>query len=397
MQRDFIFTSDSVTEGHPDKLCDQVSDAIVDRFLTVDPFARINAECAVARGILFLAVQFSARGSIDIHGTARQAMSRIGYAGPGFDAQRCTILGSLTEWPEDVLCCADEREFDEAEIDHVAAGHQATVFGFACAQTRAMMPLPIWLAHKIARRLSTVRLTRMLRYLAPDGKIQVGVEYRDRRPHRVHSIAVLTALADDETRPSVHRLHEDLRGAVIEPCFQDEELRLDGQTAIVVNPENGTTVGGPDVHAGLTGRKTSADTYGEFARQSDAALSGKDPTRIDRIGTYAARHAAKCVVAAGLAEQCEIALCYSMDQSRPVSVQVETYGTARIAEEEILARVLRTFDFRRAAIIARFELRYLPQWNNGHYYGRLACYGQVGRQDMGLPWEVTVEADALLA
>ena len=390
MRQDFIFTSESVTDGHPDKLCDQVSDAIVDRFLVVDPFARVSAECAVARGILFLAVQFAAGGVVDVSSLARQVIAAIGYTGHGFDAEHCTVLASLTELPAGALPGADERAPDPAALDRLVARDHATVFGFACAQTRALMPLPIWLAHKLARRLAAVRLDRTLPYLLPDGKVQVGVEFRAGRPHRIHSLTVLTAPGGGGAR-----LRDDLRGAVIGPAFADEDLRPDDRTAIFVNPEDAPPLGGPAAHAGLTGRKTGIDTYGEFARHSGAALSGKDPSRIDRIGAYAARHAAKCVVAAGLAAQCEVALCYAIGQARPVSVQVETFGTARLPEEAILERVLRAFDFRPGAVLNGFALRHLPQRRGGSFFARLACYGQVGRQDLSLPWEDTARAVAL--
>lgn len=389
MRQDFIFSSESVTAGHPDKLCDQISDTIVDRFLALDPFARVNAECAVARGILFLAVQASAPGSVDIPDLARRVIARIGYEGPGFGAEQCSVMTSLSELAAPPA--ADERQFDDAALDRIVAREQVTAFGFACTQTPALMPLPIWLAHKLARRMTTVRLARKVPSLAPDGKTQVGVEYRDGRPHRIHSITMLTAT----TTPDPPRLRDELRDAVIEPCFADEALAPDAATAIWINPEDAQPLGGPETHAGLTGRKTAIDTYGEYARHSGSALSGKDPTRIDRIGAYAARHAAKCVVSAGLAEQCEVALSYSIGQSRPVSVQIETFGTARIPEETILARIRREFDFRPAAIMAEFGLRHLPQRNGGQYFARLACYGQVGRQDMGLPWEVAAKAQAL--
>lgn len=390
MRQDFIFTSESVTDGHPDKLCDQVSDAIVDRFLVVDPFARVSAECAVARGILFLAVQFAAAGMVDVAGLARQVIAGIGYTGPGFDAEHCNVLTSLTELPAGGMPGADERTSDPAAFDRLVARDHATVFGFACAQTRALMPLPIWLAHKLARRLAAVRLDRTLPYLLPDGKVQVGVEFRAGRPHRIHSLTLLTAPGGGGAR-----LQDDLRGAVIGPAFADEDLRPDDRTAIFVNPEDAPPLGGPEAHAGLTGRKTGIDTYGEFARHSGAALSGKDPSRIDRIGAYAARHAAKCVVAAGLAAQCEVALCYAIGQARPVSAQVETFGTARLPEEVILERLLRTFDFRPGAVLNGFALRHLPQRRDGSFYARLACYGHVGRQDLSLPWEDTARAVAL--
>lgn len=393
MRDDFIFSSESVTEGHPDKLCDQLSDAIVDRFLTLDRFSRVSAECAVAKGIVFIAVQFASGARFDIPTLARDVIARIGYTGPEFNAEACNILTSLSEFPRDLPAARDEREMSDAEIEAIGARDQVTVFGYACMQTPAMMPLPIWLAHKLARRLSAVRLEGRLRYLAPDGKTQVAIQYRDRRPHRVHSITILTAL-QSSAAPGSEQVQDDLVRHVIAPAFSDEPFTPDSQTALFINP-GGALVGGPEIHAGLTGRKTAIDTYGEYARHSGAALSGKDPARIDRIAAYVARHAAKNVVAAGLAEECEVQVSYSIGLARPASIQVETFGTAALAENEIVSRLERTFDFRLAGIIAAYQLRRMPALLGGRFYARLASYGHVGRMDVGLPWETIEKAGAL--
>jgi S-adenosylmethionine synthetase len=392
MRDDFIFSSESVTEGHPDKLCDQLSDAIVDRFLTLDPFSRVTAECAVAKGIVFIAVQFASTAHFDIPMLARDVIARIGYTGPEFNAEACNILTSFSELPADPLLCRDEREMSDAEKDAIGARNQVTVFGYACTQTAAMMPLPIWLAHKLARRLAAVRLEARLRYLAPDGKTQVAIQYRRGRPHRVHSITILTALQRGRA-PGAQQVRDDLVEHVIVPAFADEPIGPDNRTALFINPE--AVVGGPEIHAGLTGRKTAIDTYGEYARHSGAALSGKDPARIDRVAAYVARHAAKNVIAAGLAEECEVQLSYTIGLARPASIRIETFDTATLPEDEIVARLEGAFDFRPAGIIAAYQLRHMPARLHGRFYSRLGSYGQVGRMDIGLPWETTEKAAAL--
>jgi S-adenosylmethionine synthetase len=283
---------------------------------------------------------------------------------------------------------ADERTLSEDAIEAVTAKNQANVFGYACNQTAAYMPLPIWLAHKLARRLNAVRLTRELPYLRPDAKTQVGVEFRNRRPARIHSITLLAAHAPTGT-PKPEQLREDLRAHVIEPVFFDELVRPDENTRLFVNPEGPFNVGGPSVHSGLTGRKNAIDTYGEYSRHSSAALSGKDPLRVDRIGAYAARYAAKNVVAAGLADECEVHLSYTIGLSRPVSVEVETFGTGKRPDSEITAALKAHFDFRPAGIVRQFNLRHLPALTKGGFYRKLAAYGHVGRMDIGLPWELT--------
>jgi len=397
MKKDFIFTSESVTEGHPDKLCDQISDAIVDHFLKRDPYSRVICECAVSTAILFIAARFASNASVDFTNIARQVIGQIGYEANAFNAQTCSILTSLINKPLDQRYRIDERQLDDGAIEEVAARNQVTVFGFACNQTPSFMPLPIWLAHKLARRLMSVRFQKILPYLSPDGKTQVSIEYRGGKPYRVHSITVIASQDKTEVKggPSLSGLTDDIIGSVIEPAFQDEEIKPDASTLTFVNPEGPFIVGGPSVHSGLTGKKTAVDTYGEYSRQSGAALSGKDPLRIDRIGAYAARYAAKNVVAAGLADECEVQVSYTIGLSRPVSIQVETFRTSRIPDDEIAKLVETLFEFRPAGIIKQFNLRFLPAILKGGFYRKLAAYGHVGRMDIGLPWEVTDKAQAL--
>jgi len=334
---------------------------------------------------------------VDFPNIARQVIKQIGYnENTTFNARTCSILTGLKELRQERQY-VDERNLSEEEIDRIAAQDQATVFGFACNQTASYMPMPIWLAHKLARRLTSVRFQHILPYLEPDGKIQVGVEYKNGRPHRIHTITIIAS--QDKTTanggPDLKRLHDDMLEYVIRPAFHDEEIRPDSKTKIFINPEGPVIPGGPSVHSGLTGRKNAVDTYGEYSRYSDSALSGKDPMRIDRIGAYAARYAAKNVVAAGLAEECEVQLSYSIGLSRPVSIQVETFSTGKVSDEEIAVLIERYFDFRLAGIIKQFNLRYLPSTIKGGFYKKLAAYGHVGRMDIGLPWELTDKADIL--
>lgn len=396
MKNDFIFMSESVTEGHPDKICDQISDAIVDHFLEQDPQARVRAECAVATSILFIAARYVSEIKVDIPNVARKVIGQVGYLQPDFDARTCSILTSLQEYPSDTDLFFNENRLSEAEIDKLHVRQHATAFGFACRQTAALMPLPIWLAHKLARQMDRARGQKLLPYLSPDGKALVGVEYKDRRPYRIYSLTVVAS----GSRAAAHevtdqRLHNDIREAVIKPAFADEDIKPDDRTLIFINPMEHLMVGGPGVHSGLTGRKTDVDTYGEYARHSGNALSGKDHLRIDRVGAYAARYAAKNVVAAGLAEECEVHLSYSIGFSRPVSIQVETFGTGKFSDDELSSLLERHFDFRLAALLRDFNLRHLPALNKGRFYRKLAVYGQVGRLDLNLPWEVTDKAEIL--
>jgi len=394
MKKDFMFTSESVTEGHPDKLCDQISDAIVDHFLQQDPYSRVIAECAVSTSILFIAARFASEARVDFPYIARQVISQVGYEQHEFNGKTCSILTSLKESPREADFNFDERELSESEIDSIPVKNQVTVFGFACNQTPAFMPLPIWLAHKLARRLTSARLQKMLPYLSQDGKTQVGVEFRNRMPYRIHSITVI-ASQNKHGGPDLKQLHDDVRETIIDSVFLDEFIKPDNNTRIFVNPDGPFITGGPSIHSGLTGRKNAIDTYGEYSRHSGAALSGKDPMRIDRVGAYAARYAAKNVIAAGLAEECEIQLSYSIGLSRPVSIQVETFGTGKLPDTIISDMVEKNFDFRLAGIVKQFSLRRLPATIKGGFYRKLAVYGHVGRMDIGLPWEVTDKAHLL--
>jgi S-adenosylmethionine synthetase len=394
MHKDFMFTSESVTEGHPDKLCDQISDAVVDHFLQQDPLARVRVECAVSTGILFVAARFDSSAVVDIPGIARQVIHQVGYQEPDFNAKTCSIMTSASEVPPSRYRFFDEKRLTDEEIEQIPVKNQVTVFGFACTQTSALIPLPIWLAHKLARRLAAARLQRQLLYLAPDGKTQVGVEYRERRPHRIHSIT-LVASQKAEGAPGPKTMQDELLDAVIKPVFADEEVKPDADTRIFINPDGPLVTGGPSVHSGLTGRKNAIDTYGEYSRHSGSALSGKDPLRIDRVGAYAARYAAKNVVAAGLAGECEVQLSYSIGLSRPVSIQVQTFGTGKLPDAEIAARIETLFDFRLGGILRQFNLRHLPSVLKGGFYKKLAAYGHVGRMDIGLPWETTDRVEPL--
>ncbi|MFN6537995.1 MAG: methionine adenosyltransferase [Nostoc sp. EkiNYC01] len=392
MKKDFMFTSESVTEGHPDKLCDQISDAIVDRFLQQDPYSRVITECAVSTGIVFLAARFEPNTNVDFTNIARQVIEQVGYDHKEFNGKTCSILTSLRELPFEQQHLFDENSLSDTEIEKITVNNQVTVFGFACNQTSTLMPLPIWLAHKLARQISEVRRQQILPYLTPDGKTQVGVEYKNRRPYRIHSITVI-ASQNKASKPELQQLQDDIRETVISPVFQNEEIKPDAQTRIFINPDGPFIRGGPAVHSGLTGRKNAIDTYGEYSKHSGSALSGKDPIRIDRIGAYIARYAAKNIVAAKLADECEVQLSYSIGLSRPVSVQVETFGTGKIADEQITNLLEKHFDFRLAGIIKQFNLRYLPSLNKGGFYRKLAAYGHVGRIDIEIPWEKLDKVD----
>jgi len=394
MKNDFVFSSASVTEGHPDKLCDQISDAIVDHFLEQAPLSRVIAECAVSSSIVFIAARFASDAVVDFPTIARKVIQRVGYDQADFNSRTCSILTSLQEMPADDWCCFDEHKLTEDEIEGIHARDQATVFGFACNQTPELMPLPVCLAHDLARQYTLTRRQKRLPYLAPEAKIDVAIEYRNRSPYRLHSITI-TASQNNSSQPDLAKLRQDIADAVIKPVFQGRSLGPDKQTELYINPEGRYLYGGPSVHSGLTGRKNGIDTYGDYARQSSAALSGKDPLRIDRVGAYAARHAAKNLVAAGLADECEVQLSYSIARSKPVSIQVETFGTGKISEDDLVVLLERYFDFRLAAIMRAFDLRRLPAKHKGLFYQKLAVYGHVGRMDLDLPWEKTDKVQTL--
>ncbi len=396
MESKFIFMSESVTEGHPDKLCDQISDAIVDRFLQQDPTSAITAECAVSTGIIFIAARFASDAVVDISQVARRVIRQVGYSQPDFNADTCTIVTSLKDLPRENRLLFDERRMAAEDFDAIPARNAVTVFGFACDQTPSLMPMPIELAHRLARHLTTVRREKILPYLMADGTIQVGVEFRDRRPHRVHSITIVAG-----QRPaaggllSIDRFASDLRETVVAPVFANLEIRPDANTLVFINPEGSVPSGGPPAHSGLTGRKNAIDTYGEFSRHSGAALSGKDASRIDRVGAYAARYAAKNVVAAGLAAQCEVMLSYMIGLAQPVSVCAETFGTGVIADADIAALLRKFFDFRLMGVLKEFQLRSLASAAKDGLFSKLAAYGQMGRTDIETPWEKTDKASLL--
>lgn len=389
MAPDMIFTSESVTPGHPDKLCDQISDAAIDAFLRQDAGARAVVECAVATGVVFLAARFAADAAVDLPSLARKVIADAGYLDGRFDARNCSILTSLVELPA-AMREPPSDDLDEAAIESRVAQDQANVFGYACRETTELMPLPISLAHRLARALDKGR--EGAAWLLPDGKTQVSVQYRDGRAARIHGISLNAAVAPGTSSATVE---ERLRALAVD-ALRDDEPRPDAQTIIYINAGGPYETGGPARHAGLTGRKNGIDAYGEIARQSGAALSGKDPSRIDRIGAYAARHAAKNVVAAGLAERCEVHLAYAIGSARPLSLSVETFGTGRVADTAIAQRLAAVADFRPAAIAHRFALRTRPAsaGENG-FYRPLAVYGHFGRVDLDLPWEATDLADAL--
>jgi S-adenosylmethionine synthetase len=386
MQSEFVFSSESVTRGHPDKLCDQISDNIVAGYLKVDPNAEVAAEAALSTGIVFNSVRFSSAATVDTASLVRDAIADAGYAEGRFNAKSCTVMSShiqhMPTRPEASLLMPEEA------ISKLVAVEHTTAFGFACNHTAELMPLPIFLANKLARRLDEIREKKVLEYLTPDGKTQVAVEFKRSRPVRIFGVMINSGQRhESERKPG--QLEEDLREHVLGPAFASENLRPDAETRVFIT---GSGKGGPYVHAGLTGRKGGADTYGEFARRTDSALSGKDPTRVERIGSYAARYAAKQVVAAGMAEQCEVVLCYTIGLPGPVSVQVETYGTSKLSDDDIAKRLRGAFDFRIGALIRRFHLNELdPE----AIYPKLAVYGHFGRTDLKLPWEALDGVDAL--
>lgn len=394
MKKNFIHMSESVTEGHPDKLCDQISDAIVDRFLEHDSGARIIAECAVSSSVVFIAARFASSVKVDFPNVARKVIRRIGYVDQEFNYQTCSILTSLKEMERDHDAFPDESQMSEKDVDRILVYDQVTLFGFACNQTPTLLPLPIWLAHKLSRRLTEVRLQNVLPYLAPDGTTQVGVEYKNRVPIRIHSITINSS-QKDRTFPKPEVLRGDIIEAVVQGVFDNEPIGPDKDTKMFINPGGPLKLGGPSVHSGLTGRKNAIDTYGGYSRNSGSALSGKDPLRIDRVGAYAARYAAKNVVAAGLADQCEVQLSYSIGLAAPVSLHVETMGTGKIPDYEIGNLLEKHFDFRLGGILRQFNLRKLPSMSSGGFYRKLAAYGHVGRSEMELPWEATDKADLL--
>ena len=387
-----LFTSESVTEGHPDKICDQISDAVLDAFLEVDPYARVACEVSVATGLVLVIGEISSKADyVDIPAIVRRTIKDIGYtrAKYGFDSSTCAVLTSLNEQSADIAqgvnAALESREganIREENAD-IGAGDQGLMFGFATNETPELMPLPIALAHRLSRRLSEVRKNGTLPYLRPDGKTQVTIHYEDGKPVGVDTIVISTQHAEDASSEQIDR---DIRKHVIEPVVPAEWLNP--QTRYFINPTGRFVIGGPQGDAGLTGRKIIVDTYGGYARHGGGAFSGKDPTKVDRSAAYAARYVAKNIVAAGLADKCEIQLAYANGVARPVSINVDTYGTGYVEEEKLVQLIENNFDLRPAGIIKMLDLR-------RPIYAQTAAYGHFGRTDLDLPWERTDKASAL--
>jgi S-adenosylmethionine synthetase len=386
-----LFTSESVTEGHPDKICDQISDAVVDACLAQDPYSRVACEAATKTGFVLLLGEITTQAQLNFDDIVRKVVTDIGFnnSAIGFDGNSCGVLVAIAKQSGDIAMGvnkaleAKKGEMTEAEVEAIGAGDQGMMFGYACDETPTLMPMPIFLAHKMARKLSEVRKAGTLPWLRPDGKTQVTVEYSYGRPKRVHTVLVST-----QHNPEV--THDEIEAALIEHVIKPvipADL-LNGSPRILVNPTGRFVIGGPQGDAGLTGRKIIVDTYGGMGRHGGGAFSGKDPTKVDRSAAYAARWAAKNVVAAGLATRCEIQVAYAIGVARPLSINVETFGTGVISEERIAALIAENFDLRPGAIIRDLDLR-------RPIYQQVAAYGHFGRDDLDLPWERTDKVEVL--
>jgi S-adenosylmethionine synthetase len=386
-----LFTSETVTEGHPDKICDQISDAILDAIYALDPNARVACETTVTTGLVLVSGEITTTCYVDIPHVVRETVRSVGYtrAKYGFDADTCAVLTSIGEQSADIALGVNRAleaktgEMTDSDIEAIGAGDQGMMFGYATNESESYMPIPIDLAHRLARKLSEMRKSDFLSYLRPDGKTQVTVEYEDNKPVRVDTVVISTQHHPDVTQDQIRR---DLLEYVVYPTIPRE--LLDEDTKYFINPTGRFVIGGPQGDCGLTGRKIIVDTYGGMARHGGGAFSGKDPTKVDRSAAYAARYVAKNIVAAGLADRCELQIAYAIGVARPVSVSIETFGTGKIAEDKIVDFVRQTFDLRPAGIIKALDLR-------RPIYRQTAAYGHFGRTDLDLPWERTDKAETL--
>ena len=407
MSRRYLFTSESVTEGHPDKICDQISDTIIDALLAEDPHSRVAAEVVVNTGLVLITGEITTKAHVNYVHLARKKIAEIGYtdADNGFSANSASVLIALDEQSPDIAqgvnVAKESRNEDSEELfDKIGAGDQGIMFGFACNETPELMPLPISLAHRIARRLAGVRKAGILPYLRPDGKTQVTVVYEDGKPVGIDTILISTqhtaTIGDISDDAKVQdKIKADLWTEVVEPIFGDITIKPSQETKFLVNPTGKFVIGGPQGDSGLTGRKIIVDTYGGYSRHGGGAFSGKDPTKVDRSAAYAARYAAKNIVAAGLAQKCEVQLSYAIGVARPVSIFVDTFGTGKVDDEILLNLVKENFELRPAGIIHVFNLRNLPSERGGRFYQDVAAYGHLGRTDLDLPWENTDKVDVL--
>ena len=407
LSRRYLFTSESVTEGHPDKICDQISDTILDTLLAQDPTSRVAAEVVVNTGLVLITGEITTKANVNYVNIARKKIAEIGYtdADNGFSANSASILVALDEQSPDIAqgvnTAQETRAQDSEELfDKIGAGDQGIMFGFACNETPELMPLPISLAHRIARRLAAVRKTGDLSYLRPDGKTQVTVVYEDGRPVGIDTILISTqhtaTIGEITDEAAVQaKIKSDLWSVVVEPVFGDIDVKPNQETRFLVNPTGKFVIGGPQGDSGLTGRKIIVDTYGGYSRHGGGAFSGKDPTKVDRSAAYAARYVAKNIVAAGLAEKVEIQLSYAIGVARPTSILVDTFGTGKVDEDILLELIKQHFELRPAGIIHSFNLRNLPSERGGRFYQDVAAYGHFGRTDLDLPWEQTDKAQVL--